>query len=81
MLFYRCKCGKLASYGSMPPDRCASCPDCGSDLAPAPDAHTGPKPHEFSLTSTVDTDEGPKPLTRCRWCYRTRAEVEARTRR
>lgn len=72
MRHYRCKCGNRTAFGSMPPSRCASCPDCGSDLAEAPDLHREPLQHEFSSVEQVDTDAGPRPLTRCCYCHRTR---------
>lgn len=78
MQYWRCKCGKSQAFGSMPPDRCASCKACGSDFAQAPDRHRDPLPHDFSHTKQVETDNGPQPLTRCRYCHLTRAEIERR---
>lgn len=78
MRHYRCKCGSSRSYGSMGPPLCSKCGTCGSDLAGGPEAHREPKDHDFSLVDEVATDEGPKPLTRCRYCVRTKAEIEAR---
>jgi hypothetical protein len=57
---------------------CDKCDACGSNLARSPDTHAEPVPHDFSLVQTVQTDEGPKPLSRCRFCMRTRAEIAAR---
>lgn len=76
MLYYRCKCGYSEAWGSMPPYQCHACPKCGSDLATGPNVHQEPKPHDFSHVTQVATDEGPKPLTRCRYCGCTQAEVE-----
>lgn len=78
MLFYRCKCGDRQAWGSMPPPQCAKCPGCGSNLALGPDSHREPKEHEFTAVSSVETDEGPKPLTRCRYCHLTKSEIEGR---
>lgn len=75
MRYYRCKCGKRESWGSMPPDQCQGCPDCKTTLDEHPSSHRAPAPHEFVATD-VETDAGPQPLTRCRWCHRTRAELE-----
>lgn len=43
---FRCKCGKTTAYGSMEPGPCATCEDCGSDLASAPNLHREPAPHD-----------------------------------
>lgn len=80
MLFYRCKCGASTAIGSMSPDRCATCDECGSDYATSPAGHGDPVPHDFSKVSQVATDEGPKPLTRCRWCHMTQSEIDKRDR-
>lgn len=77
MQYYRCKCGHRESWGSLPPDRCQRCEKCGSDLAFSPESHREPIEHDFSAVNTVETDDGPKLLTRCRYCYRTKAEVQA----
>ena len=76
MQYYRCKCGKAEAWGSMPPYQCSSCKHCGSDLAQAPDLHRDPVPHDFSHVEQVRTDEGPKPLTRCKYCHHTKEEIE-----
>lgn len=75
MLTYRCKCGDNVSWGSMPPFVCQSCPKCGSDLATSPSLHREPAPHDF-IPRLVETDEGEKTLSRCRYCGRTRAQIE-----
>lgn len=75
MKYYRCQCGKREAWGSMPPPRCTGCPDCGTTLDTSPTAHTAPEPHHY-VSTQVQTDEGPKPLTRCAWCTRTKAEIE-----
>ena len=68
MMYYRCKCGHLESVGSMSPNPCQQCEKCGSDLAPSPDLHRGPKEHAWE-TRLVDTDAGKQELTVCRWCH------------
>lgn len=80
MQYYRCRCGETRSFGSMPPDRCRGCSKCGTNLVnmrlQGLDDHRPPQPHKF-FTEQVETNDGPKPLDRCRWCLRTRAEIEA----
>ena len=76
-MFYRCRCGRSQSWGSMPPARCAWCIDCQSTLASHPDAHGEREPHDYGLEeSAAEAAErlGDKP--RCRWCYRTPLEVQ-----
>lgn len=75
MQYYRCRCGVSEAYGSMAPYACTRCPKCGSNLALGPEAHREPKPHEF-VPTMVETDEGPKPLSRCIYCNRTRGAIE-----
>jgi len=75
MQHYRCKYGNCESWGSDGPFPCDRCSKCGSDLAPAPFLHEDPKPHEF-IQEMVETDEGPKPLSMCKWCYRTKRQIE-----
>ena len=75
MQYYRCKCGKQWSWGSMPPSPCAKCSNCASDLAPGPDFHEEPLPHDFH-TQQVETDNGPQPLSICRWCSKTKTEID-----
>lgn len=75
MRFYRCKCGNVTAWGSMPPYQCSQCPKCKSDLAEGPSLHADPIPHEF-LTVPVIVDQGEMTVTRCRYCSRTKAEIE-----
>lgn len=78
MIYSQCKCGEREHWGSgMMPARCRPCEKCGTVPASSPDAHPDPVPHDFSLTEKVLTDEGEKTLTRCRHCYRTKAQIEA----
>lgn len=76
MQYYRCRCGKLESWGSMSPARCIGCANCGTNLAQHPDDHKAPVPHDFSSVQNVQTDEGEKTLTLCRYCHRSRTEIE-----
>lgn len=75
MRYYRCKCGESMSMGSMPPPRCFRCEKCGSNLAEGPSWHSEPLPHEWHI-GQVETDEGMKPLSRCRYCHHTRREIQ-----
>lgn len=76
MQYYRCKCGKSESWSSMGPTPCFKCDTCGSDLARDPSIHREPEPHNF-VTGQVETDEGAKPLTRCTFCLKTKAQIES----
>jgi hypothetical protein len=67
MQYYRCKCGKLEAYGSMGPDPCRGCDECGTNLTTHPDFHHPPVPHRYEA-QPVETDEGVKMLTQCTWC-------------
>lgn len=85
MQYYRCKCGASIAFGSDTPSRCWGCSKCGTKLMPTwyivknPDFDEKPIPHEFTYVEEVQTDDGPKPLTRCRYCYRTQKEIEKDT--
>jgi hypothetical protein len=72
----RCQCGKIEvwSSGEVVP-RCSPCKACGTVPARGPSSHPDPEPHEF-VARDVATDAGPQPLSRCRWCHRTKAEIE-----
>ncbi|MDE2103781.1 MAG: hypothetical protein KGL39_41470 [Patescibacteria group bacterium] len=80
MQYYRCKCGKQTAWGSMPPYPCDGCPDCNTTLTQHPDYHEAPEPHEFSSVQNITTDQGPATITRCRWCGKTREQIERRAR-
>lgn len=69
MLSYRCKCGESRAYGSMPPEPCHECPICHTTLETHPDLHRRALDHDWH-TAYVQTDEGMKPVTTCRWCGR-----------
>ncbi len=71
MLTYRCRCGQTEAYGSMPPTPCSGCKFCGTTLETHPTLWRDPPPHDY-IPTPVMTDEGPKTLTRCRWCGRVK---------
>jgi len=74
---WQCRCGRLKGFGSDGPAACAFCEVCGTTVETSPELHkTERRPHEYYV-ETVETDEGPKPLSRCKFCYRTKAEIEA----
>jgi len=75
MLHYRCRCGKRTAFGSMPPDRCRGCPECGTTLDLSPEHHQPIQPHNFRAEQ-VETDDGPRPLTRCSRCGARPGEPE-----
>ena len=75
MTFARCKCGKIKVWSSgMPSPACTPCPSCNTVPASGPDCHPDVVPHDFFVTS-VETDEGPKPLSVCRLCNKTRGAL------
>jgi hypothetical protein len=76
MQYYRCKCGNVQSWTTMGVPDCLGCSKCGSDLAQGPNAHAMPKAHDFSVICNVDTDEGPKPLSTCKYCHQTKKQTE-----
>src|SRR5580700_10927309 len=73
MMFYRCKCGFSQAHTSMGVPACSRCPKCGSDLAPGPNVHSEPEPHEF--VTKYDQNTG-APYQRCKRCFRTQAELD-----
>jgi hypothetical protein len=75
MQYFRCKCGNAVAWGSDYPFQCESCSKCGSNLATSPSCHVDPKPHEWYQES-VATDNGPQPLTRCKYCYELKSTIE-----
>jgi hypothetical protein len=76
MQTYRCECGKLVSWGSMPPPRCMGCKTCGTAMTLHPDLLGPPEAHEF-FEMKVETDDGDAALTLCRWCHKTKKQIEA----
>jgi hypothetical protein len=79
MQFYRCKCGEQTAFGSMSPCRCSGCNECGTTLEIHPSLHRTPDPHDF-YPEPVETDEGVFSLSRCRYCGRTKKEIELENR-
>lgn len=78
MIYRRCKCGEMESWSSgMPMATCSPCEKCGTIPGLGPDNHPAPTPHDFSAVEEVQTDDGPKTLTRCRLCFKTKAQIEA----
>ena len=78
MQYYRCKCGNAQAWGSMPPERCSGCKKCKTTLSKHPDFHQSYDPetaHDFSYVEQVETDNGTQPLTRCKYCYRSKKEI------
>jgi len=74
MKYNQCQCGELKFWGSgMNPSPCSKCDKCGTGIGPE---YLVPKEHDFSMVEKVDTDEGPKTLSRCRWCYYSKADLE-----
>lgn len=69
-----CACGKYQAFGSIAPPPCRSCSKCNT--RPGPDGQPlAPAAHEFKA-KMVDTDEGPKPLSRCIHCLRTPGQIQ-----
>lgn len=77
MKYARCKCGESEFWGSgMSPEPCCPCKKCGTIPGYGPDSHPEVRPHEWVETK-VETDEGPKTLSRCSWCLKTKKQIEA----
>lgn len=75
MIYGQCKCGAIQFWGSgMNPAPCNPCKQCGTIPATHVNAHPEPIDHEFYV-SQVETDEGMKPLSRCRYCMKTKAQI------
>ena len=66
MQFYRCRCGKSKSWGSIPPANCVACGECGVTLAQSPDGHAEPAPHEYVTVYDRHTGAPHQECTRCR---------------
>jgi hypothetical protein len=69
--FGACKCGYISAFGSDPPAPCDPCEKCNT----VPGGRD-PIPHDFRAQG-VATDEGPKSITRCIRCMKTKAKIEA----
>lgn len=73
---WQCKCGKHKGFGTDGPARCAFCETCKTTVETSPELHEiQPRPHEY-YTEQVETDGGIKPLSRCKYCHRTKLEIE-----
>jgi len=71
--YYECPCSDTMIWGSDSPSPCDPCLKCGS--VPTTDKSIRkPIPHEF-YQEKVETDEGEKVLSRCKYCSRTKKEV------
>lgn len=71
MRYHTCKCGALEVWESgMSLEPCYACSKCGTNAF-----GRAPLPHDY-YESKVETDEGDKPLSRCRYCYKTKREIE-----
>lgn len=76
MRYYRCRCGKEEAWTTIGVTACNWCAACGTTLAESPEGHSEVRtPHRLEAT-TVRTDEGDATLSRCKWCGRTRADLE-----
>lgn len=73
MQYFTCKCGETEAWtsGEMPA-KCTGCPKCNTVPGYQP---TEPVPHEYEV-AMVDTDDGPKPRSYCRWCYKSKQQIE-----
>lgn len=67
------------AYGSISPYECFGCERCGSNLTAGSLPQRDRSPHLY-FTDRVETDGGPMPLTRCRYCRATKASIEKRLR-
>lgn len=76
MQYQRCKCGAVEWFGSDPPPLCAACYKCGSGPGASPTTHREPQPHDFTSVKTIRTDQGEATITRCRYCLKTRPQIE-----
>lgn len=79
MRYQRCRCGACEWFGET--RRCDQCSKCKSGPGWSPETHREPEPHDFSRIEKVQTDQGDGTITRCRYCYQTRAEIEKRANR
>lgn len=65
MQYYRCKCGKSQSWGSMAPPLCEGCGECHTTLEQFPSLHREPAAHEFETLYDEHTGEPYQRCTRC----------------
>ena len=78
MRYQRCQCGACEWFGSDPPPLCDFCNKCGSGPGSSPTTHREPLPHDFASVETIQTDQGDATITRCRYCRKTRQQIEKR---
>jgi len=71
MRYSQCKCGELQFFGSMSPFPCSWCEKCQTGIGGKPERI----PHEMEPWK-VETDEGYKILSRCRWCMQKKRVLE-----
>ena len=64
---YKCRCGHMTQAAHKPPAPCLSCPRCGTTLTRGAERYGRPMPCKFEQIAGQE---------RCRYCYRTRGEVE-----
>lgn len=70
----KCKCGSVEAFGSMPPSPCDKCTDCDTGYGWGTSHYREPREHEF-VSKEIETDNGPQPLSRCKWCHNTRKQI------
>lgn len=75
MLYYKCKCGEIQIYGSMPPDPCLECDDCLTTPETHSHLHKRAEPHKWT-TEVVVTDSCDGMLTFCEWCRINKKDYE-----
>jgi len=73
MQYYRCKCGKTESWGSMGPRKCQGCSECGTTLNQGPEYHKTPEPHEWVTRYSEITG---KPYEVCINCMELKEESD-----
>ena len=84
MRYYgNCRCGNVQTFGSDPPPVCLGCDKCGTKIM-LPDwwadnddgSPMRPVEHDFSSVHKVETDEGEKELSLCKYCHQSRKHIE-----
>lgn len=76
MKYYRCKCGKRWSVGSMSPRPCDGCPDCNTTLEEHPDDHKVPAPHQWEMVEEFIDGKMVELRTYCKICYAEKPKEE-----
>lgn len=76
MQYARCKCGEYEIWTTMGIQPCSWCLKCGTVPAYGPGPHnTERTPHKME-SHKVETDGEDATLSRCRYCGRTKRELE-----